>query len=118
MSNKKSKKSIDSFDEKNAAALVDMLTDLQTSENVRIQIINELNEAEKNKDFFETMFNEELSVGACPHCAHQDHWLIPADILSQMGWIIFEEDKRIPRNTDSKSCPEFAEACKKKKVHF
>lgn len=115
MSNEKSQ-NIESFDEKNASALVDMLTDLNTSENIRIQIINELNEAQKDQPFFETMFIEEMSLGACPHCNHKNHFLIPEDVLSQMGWVTHKEDKRVRAHTTSHTCPEFAEACKKKKT--
>lgn len=107
---------IDGFDEKNAKALAAMLVDRQTSEAVRLQIINELNEASKNDTFFEAIFNETLSLGACPKCHHENHWLIPEDDLAQMGWVSSKVDDRVKRHTDIKDCPEFAESCSKKKT--
>ena len=104
------------FDEKNASALAEMLVDPNTSEAVRLQIINELNEASKDQQFFETMFNESLTLGACPCCLHKNHWLVPEDELNQMGWVTSKEDTRVKTHTDAKDCIEFAEACSKKKV--
>ncbi len=115
MSDKKNK-SIDDFDESNAKALAEMLIDPQTSEAVRLQIINELNEVSKSQSFFETAFNEELSLGACPGCHHENHWLVPEDNLAQMGWVSSQKDPRIKHQTDAKSCPQYAEACSKKKT--
>ena len=111
-----SKKKIDDFDELNASALAQMLVDPTTSEAVRIQIINELNEAAKSDTFFEAMYNDALSLGACPHCHHKSHWLIPEDDLNQMGWVSSKTDPRVNRHTNSNVCPEFAEACAKKKT--
>jgi len=113
---KKSDKLIDSFDELNAAALAEMLVDSNTSEAVRLQIINELNEAKKNETFFEAMFNENLTLGACPICHHKNHWLIPDDNLAQMGWVTYKEDPRVKKHTDSKDCPAYMESCSKKKT--
>ena len=104
------------FDEANAKILTEMLVDPKTPEANRLQIINELNEEAKTSTFFEAMFNEMLSWGKCPHCCHENHWLIPEDDLSQMGWVTHEKDDRVPRNTDIRSCPEFAEACSKKRT--
>ena len=97
----KKNKLAEAFDEKNAAALAEMLVDPQTSEAVRLQIINELNEASRSETFFEAMFSEELSLGSCPHCAHKSHWLIPEDDLAQMGWVSHKEDPRVKQHTDS-----------------
>ncbi len=113
---KKSDKLIDGFDEANASALAELLVDATTSEAVRLQIINELNEAEKNQTFFEAMLNEELSLGACPACHHENHWLIPEDDLGVMGWVSSRKDERVKKHTDAKSCPPFQESCSKKKV--
>lgn len=113
---KKSSTLIEGFDELNAKVLSEMLIDPQTSEAIRLQIINELNEASKNDTFFESMFTELLSFGACPCCHHENHWLIPEDDLTQMGWVTYEKDDRVPRHTSQADCPEFAEACIKKRV--
>jgi hypothetical protein len=112
----KKSSTIDGFDEKNAEVLSKMLIDRQTSEAIRLQIINELNESTKNDTFFESMFAEMLSFGACPCCHHENHWLVPEDDLNQMGWISYEKDDRVKRHTSQIDCPEFAEACTKKRV--
>lgn len=104
------------FDEENAQALAEMLADPVTSENIRLQIINSLLEDGKDSTFFETMFKELMSFGSCPYCDHENHFLIPEDDLNQMGWVTYEKDKRVPRNPTSKDCPEFQEACTKKKT--
>lgn len=116
MSNKKIKDLIKDFDEENASVLASMIVDPQTSEAVRLQIINELNETSKSETFFETMFNEELSVGCCPYCAHKNHWLIPEEDLNQMGWVTSKKDQRVKVQTTSNDCEEFAESCSKKKT--
>jgi hypothetical protein len=116
LTSKKSDNLIEDFDEQNAAALAELLVDPSTSESVRLQIINELNEASKSETFFEAMFNEALTLGACPCCHHENHWLVPEDVLNQMGWVTSKEDNRVKTHTDSKDCPEFAEACSKKRV--
>lgn len=107
---------IDGFDEANAATLAELLVDPSTSEAVRLQIINELNEASKNETFFEAMFNEVLSLGACPCCHHKNHWLIPEDDLNQMGWVSYKKDTRVKEKPDRRSCPDYQEACSKKKT--
>lgn len=109
-------KSVEAFDEANASALAAMLVDPQTSESVRLNIINELNAADSSNSFFETMFAEQLSMGNCPTCFHTNHWLIPEDDLNQMGWISSKEDKRVKPHTTKADCPEFQEACAKKKT--
>lgn len=112
----KKKNFTDDFNEKNASALASMLVDPQTSEAVRLQIINELNEASKSENFFETMFNEEISLGCCPYCMHKNHWLIPEEDLNQMGWVTSKKDQRVKNQTTHKDCPKFEEACSKKKT--
>ena len=116
MSEDKRDASVEQFDEANAAALANMLIDPQTSENVRIQIINELNAADNSNSFFETMFAEQLTLANCPNCLHTNHWLIPEDDLNQMGWVSSLEDKRVKPNTSKYDCSEYQEACAKKKV--
>lgn len=107
---------IDGFDEKNAKALAEMLVDPHTTESVKLQIINELNEAERTGSFFEAIFKEELSLGKCPCCDHQNHWLVPEDDLAQMGWVSSSVDSRVKRQTDDKICEKYAESCSKKKT--
>lgn len=108
--------SVDGFNEDNAKALTEILIDPATPESVRLQIINELNENEKTNSFFETMYTELLTLGVCPCCHHENHWLVPEDDLNQMGWISAENDNRVPKHTDKNSCSSYAEACSKKKT--
>lgn len=106
----------EAFDEANALAFAEMLTDPETSEAVRLSIINELNEESKSETFFETLYREELSLGCCPECGHSNHWLLPEDNANQMGWVTHEKDPRVKRHTTAQDCPEFEEACSKKRV--
>jgi hypothetical protein len=110
------KPTADGFDEANAQALAEMLMDPKTSAAVRLQIINELNEASRSQTFFEAMFNDELSVGRCPHCAHQNHWLVPEDVLNEMGYVSAEKDPRVKKQTSAVDCPQLQECCMKKKT--
>lgn len=104
------------FDEANAEALAEMLVDPVTSENIRLQIINEILDKSKNQTFFETMYAELMSLTKCPFCHHETHWLIPEDDLNQMGWVSSDNDKRVPVNATDADCAEFQEACLKKKT--
>jgi hypothetical protein len=104
------------FDEDNAKALSEMLADPVTSENVRLQIIQTLMDEGKDDTFFETMYKELMSLSKCPMCSHENHWLVPEDDLNQFGWVSFEKDPRVKRNPTIKDCPEFQEACNKKRV--
>ncbi len=104
------------FDEENAKALSEMLADAVTSENVRLQIIQVLMDEGKDDTFFETMFRELMSLGDCPCCGHESHWLIPEDDLNQFGWVSYEKDPRVSRNPTAKECPDWQEACNKKRV--
>lgn len=107
---------IDDFDEENASALISLLQDPLTDPRIRLQIINEILEASKADSFFETMHAETLSLGSCPNCQHETHWLIPEEDLNVMGWISHEKDPRVPVHTNEAMCEEFAEACSKKKT--
>lgn len=107
---------MDDFDEQNAAALAEMLADPQTSEAVRLQIINEILESEKGASFFDMMVQEAMTLGNCPHCTHRNHWLVPEEELNIRGWITYEQDSRVKQHTSEDTCKEFAEACSKKRV--
>jgi hypothetical protein len=107
---------MDDFDEQNAAALAEMLADPQTSEAVRLQIINEILESERGASFFDLMVQESMTLGNCPNCKHRNHWLVPEEELNIRGWITHEEDSRCHQHTNEEICPEFSEACMKKRV--
>lgn len=114
MSQKASK--ILALDEANAAVLVELITGANISENLRIQAMEKLTASKDNESFFQTMLAENLTYGGCPHCQHENHWMVPEEQLNQMGYVSKDEDDRVPETTDDKSCPEFQQACLKKKI--
>ena len=104
------------LNEANAAVLVELITGADISENLRIQAMEKLTDAKKDQNFFRTMLEENLTKGTCPHCNHTNHFLIPEEELNQMGYVSREEDERVPETTNAETCPEFQEACLKKKI--
>lgn len=106
----------DSLEESNAQVLVDLVTDAATSEHLRIQILEKLKEGKKGNTFFQTMLQERLSWGQCPCCDHKNHWLIPEDDLNQMDYVTSKIDPGVSENVTAKECPEFQEACRKKRI--
>lgn len=112
----KPSKDLDYLDAQNAGVLAEIITDPQTSDALRIQILNKLLAISEGQTFFQTILKEELSKGECPSCGHVNHWLVPEDELARMKWVTHEEDPRVTRTTDKKSCNKWAESCKKKKV--
>ncbi|KKN92449.1 hypothetical protein LCGC14_0209400 [marine sediment metagenome] len=104
------------LDERNAEVLVELICGPNISETLRIQAMSKLTESNKDDTFFTTMFKEKLDWGKCPHCSHENFWLTPEDQSNQMGWVSHKEDKRVPENTDAKSCPLYEQACKKKRI--
>lgn len=104
------------LDEANAQVLAELVVDSQTGEHLKVQIINKLVEARENQTFFQTIFEENLSLGNCPHCDHENHWLIPENDLNEMGHVTSAVDLEVPETTTEENCPEFAESCLKKKI--
>ena len=105
------------LDADNAAVLAEIVVEPTTQENLKVQILNKLMEGAESADFFDSMFAEKLSYGACPHCHHYNHWLVPEDELNKRGFVSNEEDPRIERMTTKKDCERWQEACKKKKIN-
>ncbi len=110
------KSKILALNEANAAVLVELITAPKVTETLRIQAMAKLTEADEDKSFFRTMLEEKLSYGECPHCQHKNHFLIPEEELNQQGYVSRDEDDRVPETTNEESCPEFQQACLKKKV--
>lgn len=106
----------DDFDIQNAQVLLDLLADPVTPEPVRLQILNDILDNTKDNSFFETMFREKLDLARCPHCQHENNWLIPEDELNIMGHVTPEKDQRVPYTTTRDECATYAEACLKKKT--
>lgn len=113
---KKRKYTFESIENTNMSILAELVADPQTSEHLRVTIINKLLESREGQNFFVTMFEEGLSFGACPCCGHENHWLIPEDSLNEMGWVTFKKDPNVPARPKQEDCSIFAEACHKKKI--
>ena len=105
-----------SLDEANANSLAELIADSQTTDLLRVRIITKLLEDREGEDFFKTMLEDGLSYGECPHCNHKNHWGIPEDVLNQMGYVTHERDPNVPANTNKNTCPDYEQACKKKKI--
>lgn len=109
-------KKSDKLSDDNAKALVELLLDPDTPDVTQIQIIQHLISSRAGQDFFKTIYEENLSFGKCPKCQHENHWVIPEDVLNRMGYVSHEADPRVPESTDKDSCVHYQQACKKKKV--
>jgi len=114
---KHTKKDVE-FDARNASVLAELAVDPLTTDHSRVAILNLLLEQNSEKDFFATIFRENLSLGECVECGHQSHWLIPEDVLNTMGWISHNEDPRVPAHTTKADCETYQEACGKKRVIY
>jgi hypothetical protein len=110
------KSKILALNEANAAVLVELITAPNISESLRISAMEKLTDSKEDQSFFRTMLEEGLTLGECPKCTHKNHWLVPEEELNQMGYVSHDEDERVPEHTDEESCPEFQQACLKKKV--
>jgi hypothetical protein len=110
------KRLFDSLEKENAAALADMIVNPGTSDGLRVQILNKLLDSTDADNFFETIFGEGLTYGACPECGHENHWGVPEEDLNREGYVTHEIDERVKRATTEADCPVYQEACSKKKV--
>ena len=111
-----SKKRKGFLDNKNVKVIAQLVADADTSEALRVKLINALNEASGEDNFFQTMFEGKMSYGECPECSHKNHWLIPETDLNKIDWVTCEQDPEVPENTDKEICTEWEEACIKKKI--
>lgn len=110
-------KFIDTLSEENAKILAELIVDPTTSDHVRVAVLNKLMEARKDRTFFEAIFEDKLSFGACPNCEHENHWLIPEDSLNKLGYVTAAHDPRVKKHTKEADCKEFQEACAKRKIN-
>jgi hypothetical protein len=109
-------KNIDIFDKKNAEVMAELIVDPVTTDDLKVKIITKILEAREGINFFQTMFEENLSWGACPCCGHENHFGIPEDQLNQMGWVTSHKDPKVLEATDEKTCPQWQQACSKKRI--
>lgn len=105
-----------SMEKDNAAILAELIVDPNTTDSLRVNILNKLLDSTEADNFFETMVKEDLSFGACPECGHKNHWLVPEEDLNRFNFVSYEADPRVKRMTTAADCPRWQEACAKKKV--
>lgn len=105
-----------SLEEKNAKILVDLILDPETPTDLQVKMIARLLAARRDDGFVVTMLREMVSHGACPHCNHENHWLVPEEELNKVGIVTTEQDPRVKVNTTEDDCARWQEACSKKKV--
>lgn len=108
----------DSLEKDNAQILAELIVDPNTPDALRVTILNKLLDQTDAENFFETIFQEDLSFGVCPCCGHENHWLVPEEELNRVGYVSYEKDERVKRMTTIEDCGEFQEACAKKKVNI
>ena len=108
----------ETLEQANARTLAELAVDSQTSEDLRVKIIQKLLDNTQHGNFNATVYAEGLSAGHCPKCNHFQHWLVPEANLNEMGWVTSDKDKKVVRQTKSKDCARYAEACKKKKINI
>lgn len=109
-------KNTEIFDKKNAEVMAELIVDPSTTDILKVNIITKILESREGINFFQTMFEENLSFGECPCCGHKNHWAIPEDQLNQMGWVTSQMDKKVIESTDEESCPQWQQACAKKRI--
>jgi len=102
----------------NAEVLVEIALSNEggVSEALKMKVYEKLMGSKEGQSFFKTMLEEALTWGECPHCKHENHWLIPEEDLSQMGFVSYKEDPRCDKQHDAKTCPEYQQAHWKKKI--
>ena len=108
----------ESLEKDNAEILAELIVDPNTTDALRVKILNKLLDQTDAENFFETITTELLSFGACPHCNFKTHWLVPEEDLNRFGIVSHELDTRVKRATTAKDCPRFQEACSKKRVNI
>jgi hypothetical protein len=112
--------SFENISEENVLVLTDLIVDPLTPEPLKVKILQKFIEAKQDQPFFSTMMEEKLDFGPCPNpeCAHENHWLVPETELNQRGVVTAEIDPRVKAFTTAEDCPQYQEACAKKKVCF
>ena len=114
----KKNRSFDTLDQDNINVLIELIVDPNTTETLRVKILNKLLGATESENFFETMMKEMLDYGACPCCGHENFWLCPEEELNRMGVVTHQRDDRVKRITTAADCPKWQQACGKKKINI
>lgn len=110
--------SITTLSEENASALIEIVLDPSTPDHVRIKALNALTEASDNNSFFDLLLENNMDYAPCPHCQHENHWLIPEVELNQRGVFTFEKDPKVKKNTTIDDCEKYQQACGKLKITY
>ena len=110
------KESYETIEAQNASVLADLVVDPMTPEATRVQILNKLLESKSDQNFFDTLIEERLDFAECPNCQHTNFWLTPEIELNKRGISTSSRDPRVKDHTTEQECPEWQEACQKKKV--
>lgn len=105
-------------DEENLTILASLVVDPQTPEPLKIQILQKFIDAKKDQPFFDALLEHDLDRGKCPCCGFETNWLVPEEELNQRGIVSANLDSRVKPYTKKEDCPEFQEACHKKRVNF
>ena len=114
----KKNRHFDTLDQENIDVLIELIVDPNTTESLRVKILNKLLDTTESENFFETMVKEALAYGACPCCGHQNYWLTPEEELNRMGVVTHQLDPRVKRTTTAEDCPKWQQACAKKKINI
>jgi len=114
----KKNRHFDTLDQENISVLIELIVDPNTTESLRVKILNKLLDTTESETFFETMVKELLTHGACPCCGHENNWLVPEEDLNRMGVVTHQRDPRVKRTTTEKDCEKWREACGKKKINI
>jgi hypothetical protein len=105
-------------DEENVKVMTDLVVNPDTPDPLKVKILQRFAEMKEDASFFDTILSDDLDFGECPHCGHANNWLIPEKELNQRGIVTSVRDPRVPNFTSEEICPEFHEACQKKKTGF
>lgn len=102
--------------ERNANVLIELILAPDTPPHLQVRMMQKLIENKRENTFFTTMFTEMVTYGDCPNCGHNNHWGIPEEELNKIGYVTYQRDSRVKRNTKRDDCSKWGEACIKKKL--
>src|SRR5258706_14237596 len=114
----KKNRSFDTLDQSNINIMIELIVDPNTTEALRVKILNKLLGATEAEDFFETIAKEKLDFGPCPCCGHENDWLTPEEALNRMGIATHQRDDRVKRMTTEADWPRWQQACGQKNINI
>lgn len=114
----KKNRNFDTLDQENINILIELIVDPNTTEALRVKILNKLLDSTEAENFFDTIVKEMLAYGPCPCCGHKNYWLVPEEELNRRGVVTHKLDDRVKRTTTAADCARFQQACGKKKINI